>query len=83
MPLQKWKWIAPVGLTLVGLGLSLTGEAIVMKYEGAIWYEWVAVGTLALIVVNSGLSIFGDAVVRRVWAEWEEREKRKGDGHGA
>jgi hypothetical protein len=72
---RKWRWMAPLGLTAVGLGLSLTGEAIILKMQVAPAWQWVLLGTLGLVAVNAGLSIFGDAVKRRMWAEWEEQEK--------
>ncbi|MCI4668795.1 MAG: hypothetical protein MRZ79_11715 [Bacteroidia bacterium] len=71
---SKWKWLAPLGLSLVGLGFSFTGEAIILKMQGEVWYQWVAMGTLGLVIFNSGLSVFGDAVVRRTKAEWEEKQ---------
>jgi hypothetical protein len=66
--------MAPLGLTLTGLGLSLTGEAIIWKSAAAPWWEWAALGTLGLIAVNSGISVFGDAVKRRMWQEWADRQ---------
>lgn len=71
---RKWRWIAPAGLMLVGLGLSLTGEAIILKASEAPVWQWVALGTLGLCGVNAGLSVFGDAVKRRTWHEILTRE---------
>ncbi|RMG63873.1 MAG: hypothetical protein D6722_17305 [Bacteroidetes bacterium] len=73
---RKWKWIAPAGLMLVGLGLSLTGEAIILKGDDAPVWTWVVLGTLGLVGVNAGLSVFGDAVKRRVWDEILTRERK-------
>lgn len=73
---SKWKWMAPLGLTLAGLGLSLVGEATIWKMQELYWLQWAGLGTLGLLVFNSGLAIFGDAVKRRFWLEMEEK---KGD----
>ncbi|MEM9985308.1 MAG: hypothetical protein AAF804_09450 [Bacteroidota bacterium] len=66
---RKWRWIAPLGLMLIGLGFSLTGQAIILKAGPSPWWEWVGLGTLGLVTFNAGISIFGDAVKRRVWDE--------------
>lgn len=66
---KKWKWMAPLGLTLIGLGVSLSGEATLLKGAAAPTWHWVAIGTLGLVVLNSGIAVFGDAVKRRLWLE--------------
>ncbi len=63
---RNWLLSASIGLTLVGLGLSLMGEALIRKYEDADFTNWFWLGTLALVVVNSGLAVFGKAVTLRV-----------------
>ncbi|MDX1908629.1 MAG: hypothetical protein SF053_16450 [Bacteroidia bacterium] len=77
---QKWKWMAPLGLTLIGLGLSLTGEAIILKAQAAPGASWIWMGTLGLCVVNAGISVFGDAVKRRFWMEVQTKAAAPGDG---
>ncbi len=72
--LGAWQWMAPVGLTVIGLGFSLTGQAIIAKSKGKPFWVWFGLGTLGLIVLNSGISIFGDAVKRRALQEIHERE---------
>jgi hypothetical protein len=62
----KWLIMAPLGLLLLGSGLSMVGEAIIRKRDGKPWF---AFGTVALIVFNAGVSIFGDAVKHRVLLE--------------
>lgn len=64
-----------MGLMLVGLGLSLTGEAIILKGAAAPLWAWVALGTVGLCTVNAGLAVFGDAVKRRLWDELLSRER--------
>lgn len=61
---QKWLLYAVSGLVLFGFGLSLLGEAIILKYTASSY--WVAVGTLALVVTNSGLCLFGQAIIIKV-----------------
>jgi hypothetical protein len=60
---QKWLTYAISGLLLIGLGLSLLGEAILMKYTDA--ENWVLIGTIALIATNSGLCFFGQAIIEK------------------
>jgi hypothetical protein len=60
---QKWIILSPTGLTLIGLGLSLTLEAARAKNTGKPWF-WL--GTLGLIIVNSDVVCFGDDVKHRV-----------------
>ena len=63
---RAWLLRAPLGLVLVGLGLSLSIEAGFYKHSGVATWQWVAFGTGALVVFNSGLCIFGDAILQRV-----------------
>tara|TARA_B110000046_G_scaffold7325_1_gene7690 strand:- start:221 stop:436 length:216 start_codon:yes stop_codon:yes gene_type:complete len=58
---KKW-WIYSIsGLLLLGLGLSLLGEAIIYKFQDDFnWFYW---GTAALVVFNSGVALVGDAIV--------------------
>lgn len=62
----KWLVFSPLGLTLVGFGLSITLEAAHLKTAGEPWF-WL--GTLGLCVVNFGLAFFGDGVKSRVLLE--------------
>lgn len=66
-PLKRnWLLCAASGLALVGLGLSLMGEALMLKYDRAGFAQWFWLGTLALVVINSGLAVFGKAITLRV-----------------
>ncbi|MEM6841770.1 MAG: hypothetical protein AAF632_06065 [Bacteroidota bacterium] len=58
-----WIISAVTGLVLIGLGLSLFGDAVIAKYEQRPWF-WS--GTFSLIVVNSGISLVGQSVVYRI-----------------
>ncbi|MEM6299895.1 MAG: hypothetical protein AAF740_14500 [Bacteroidota bacterium] len=71
---KRWKLFAPLGLLLVGAGLSLLIDAGVQKFNGLSFWEWVAYGTFGLIVFNSGLSIFGEAILERVRYEREAKD---------
>ena len=51
-------------LLVIGLGLSLLGEAILMK--GSSHRYWVFMGTAALIVCNTGFSLLGRAVIETI-----------------
>ncbi|MEO0557661.1 MAG: hypothetical protein AAF170_05690 [Bacteroidota bacterium] len=64
--LRTWRRFAPLGLTAVGLGLSMVGEATSRKAQGD---GWVLYGTAALCVVNAGLCLFGEAVKHRTLAD--------------
>jgi hypothetical protein len=65
----KWLIFSPVGLSLVGFGLSLILEAARLKSVGEPWF-WL--GTLGLCVVNSGLAFFGDGIKSRVLLELQQ-----------
>ncbi len=71
--LRAWWWMAPLGLTIIGFGFSLTGQAIIAKSKGKPFWHWFGLGTLGLIVLNSGISVFGDAVKRRTLLAQHER----------
>ena len=68
---MKIRWLAfsVSGLLLFGLGISMVGEAIILKYESIpfFWY-----GALSLIITNSGLCLFGNAIRYRVRLDQKE-----------
>ena len=75
---RNWLIFATLGLALTGLGLSLVGEAIILKSTQQAYF---VVGTLGLIAFNAGLSIFGQAVIfryRYLKAKGREAAERKG-----
>lgn len=67
---EKWNTFAPLGLLLIGLGVSLVGHANSRKAAGKGWF---VLGTLGLIVLNAGVAIFGESVKARALYEWELR----------
>jgi len=62
---KKWFRYGALSMLLIGFGVSLIGEAIILKSNGASVVQWVALGTVALIVFNAGICVFGEAVVCR------------------
>jgi multidrug transporter EmrE-like cation transporter len=74
---KKWRLFAPLGLTLIGLGLSVVGNAISLKTVHADIWEWVVWGTLGLVLTNAGIAIFGDAVKCRVMYEVRESHEMR------
>lgn len=74
---EKWDEMAPRGLVLIGLGVSLTGEAIAKKIKGRGFLSWFILGTLGLIVLNAGVAIFGEAVKHRTLYELDIKKLRE------
>lgn len=62
----KWLLFAPLGLTLIGLGTSVTQDAATRKAAGQSWF-WR--GTVGLCILNAGIALFGDAVKERALME--------------
>ncbi|MFC5379203.1 hypothetical protein [Aquipuribacter nitratireducens] len=65
---REYFWLAPLGLVLVGAGVSVAVDAAARRAAGAATRRWVGQGTAGLVLLNSGLSVFGDAVRRRAVA---------------
>ena len=63
---KKWLFYAVSGLLLIGLGLSIFGEAIIQKINNSSFISWGLWGTLALVVFNTGICLFGQAVIERM-----------------
>ncbi|XWX04095.1 hypothetical protein VZO05_00805 [Aggregatilineales bacterium SYSU G02658] len=72
---EKWNRFAPLALLIVGIGVSIIGDATIGKARGK--RGWVLKGTLGLIVLNAGLSIFGEAVKSRALYEAELNARLK------
>jgi hypothetical protein len=72
---EKWDELAPRGMVLIGLGLSVTGAAIANKAKGR---GWLIPGIIGLMIVNAGIAIFGEAVKHRTLyeAKLEQFQKR-------
>ncbi|MCU0514597.1 MAG: hypothetical protein MUE40_18750, partial [Anaerolineae bacterium] len=67
---SKWQRFSPLGLLLIGLGLSVTGDAMIAKGQGRPWFVR---GTVGLVLFNAGLAVFGEAVKSRALYEQEAR----------
>lgn len=66
-----WHWLieAPLGLILIGAGLSVFGQSVIYKSRGESLRKWFWWGTLSLVIFNAGICVFGDAVGHRVLYE--------------
>lgn len=71
---EKWNRLSPIGVLLIGLGLSVMGEATISKSKGKRWF---IKGTIGLILTNAGVVIFGEAVKNRALYEMELNKMRK------
>ena len=69
-PRLKWLVFSPVGLTLIGFGLTLVTDASRAKSAGEEWFWY---GTLALVVFNAGVALFGEGVKNAVLVELDKR----------
>ena len=72
---RRWIIQAPLGLVLIGMGLSFAIEVGFLKHNGTDTWTWVGLGTVALVILNSGISLFGDAVLQRVRYERSMEEQ--------
>lgn len=63
---NRWLIESISGLLIIGFGLSLFGQAVIYKANGAPLRKWFLWGTASLVVFNAGVCIFGDAVKQRV-----------------
>lgn len=70
---RVWRKLAPLGLLLVGAGVSIAGDASARRARGAPARGWVGEGTVGLVALNAGLSVFGEAVKRRALYEVAQR----------
>ena len=69
MKIKTWLLQAPLGLVLVGAGLSMAIDAGTSKADGQPWFWY---GSFTLIVFNAGLCVFGGAVIKRVKDEMKK-----------
>lgn len=67
--LKKWRLLAPLGLTVIGCGISVIGTAISLKIQSGSFAEWFLWGTAGLILLNAGVAVFGESVKCRVLYE--------------
>jgi hypothetical protein len=63
----RWLFFSISGMMLLGLGLSLLGEAIIFKSQKDFnWFYW---GTGALATFNAGIGLIGEAIVMKIKLE--------------
>lgn len=70
---DKWNRFSPLGLIVLGIGMSVIGDATITKARGK--PGWVLKGTLGLVLFNAGLSIFAEAVKSRTLYEAELQQR--------
>ena len=63
------KIFAPLGLALIGFGVSVTAHAAELRVAKAPFWTWFWRGTVGLVILNSGVAFFGEAVKRQVLDE--------------
>jgi hypothetical protein len=66
---ERWSTLAPQGMLLTGLGLSLVTHAGGQRSKGRPAWRWFMSGLLGLIAFNAGLALFGEAIKHRVLYE--------------
>lgn len=66
---EEWSNNAPRGMLLIGAGVSVIGQAIVLKARRKPGWQWFLMGFLGLVILNSGVAIFGEAVKHRTLYE--------------
>jgi hypothetical protein len=66
---KQWSELAPRGLLMIGAGISIIGQATILKARRKPGIAWIVLGTFGLIVLNAGISMFGDAVKHRTMYE--------------
>lgn len=66
---RLWLVFAPLGLALIGFGVSVTLYAGELRVQDAGFQAWFLWGTCGLVILNSGVACFGEAVKHRVLLE--------------
>jgi len=68
----KWLLFSVGGLSTIGFGLSLLGEAILCKIHQD--QLWIFLGTLALVVINSGICLVAEAILLKMKMKQRESD---------
>ena len=66
---EQWSTLAPRGLLIIGLGITLISHSAHLKTRRKPTWQWLILGTLSLIIFNAGIAIFGEAVKHRAMYE--------------
>jgi hypothetical protein len=77
--LIQWLVFSISGLVLIGAGLSVFGEAVIIKLNKKSVDSWFWVGTLSLILINSGISFVGRGVISKIKYDFLKKRYRKND----
>ncbi len=72
-PRVKWLFFSPLGLSLIGFGISLISDAARAKSANEPWFWY---GTLALCVFNAGIVFFGEGVKNAVFIELQQSKDK-------
>lgn len=67
--LKKWRVFAPLGLVLVGSGVSIVAWTAERRVAGVPFGDWFFWGTLGLALLNAGLAFFGESIKQRLLYE--------------
>lgn len=67
--LQKWRLFAPLGLVLVGCGVSVVAWTSERRIVGVPFWDWFVWGTTGLVLLNAGLVFFGESIKQRLLHE--------------
>ncbi len=67
--LQAWRIFAPLGLVLVGAGVSVVAWTAESRIMGVGFWTWFVWGTVGLALLNAGLAFFGESVKHRLLHE--------------
>ncbi len=63
MKIKQYIWQAPMGLILIGAGISMAIDAGIEKL---LHHTWFLYGTESLVILNAGICVFGDSIVKRI-----------------
>ena len=63
---RRWLLFSIGGLILIGAGVSIVGQAIILKAGESAFWSWFMLGTAGLVVLNSGVSCVGQGVIEKV-----------------
>ena len=61
----RWLITGGIAMSLLGIGLSIIGDAVMNRVEGVTFAFWFLEGLAGLILFNSGIGTFGKAVLLR------------------